>query len=55
MRDCYRERAGGVIAREVLLADAVNLPPTWSDRAGEKKESDVHPSTPHVGAVGANR
>jgi hypothetical protein len=27
MSGCYGERAGGVAAREVLLADAANLPP----------------------------
>jgi len=36
---CYREGAGAVLAREVLLADAVNLSPNTCDRAGEGRRS----------------
>ena len=31
--------AGGVTAREVLAADAANLPPTTCERAGERRRS----------------
>jgi hypothetical protein len=40
------DSAGGAIVREVHVADAANLSPITSERAGERKASDVQPSTP---------
>jgi hypothetical protein len=46
-------RAGGVAAREVLPADAANLPLTT--RAGERRETDADPPPPTVRGVSAER